>query len=385
MKVALLTREFPPEVYGGAGVHVEHLAAALAELVDIGVHCFGGPRASPLVAGNHTPWTALAGPGADADAYVLEILSVDLLMAKAVAGADIVHSHTWYAGLAGHLAKLLHGMPHVATCHSLEPLRPWKSEQLGGGYEVSKWSERVALESADALIAVSAAMRDDIVGAYPAIDPARVHVIHNGIDADEYTPDRRPDALDAHAIDRDRPYVLFLGRISRQKGIVELLESAKEFDRRAQLVLCAGAPDTDEMAVVAREAVAAARSAGVDVVWIEEMLPRASAVQLLTHAAVFVCPSIYEPFGLINLEAMACETAVVATRVGGIPEVVVDGETGWLVEPGDATEMAAKVNVLLADPARAEQFGRAGRARVVAHFSWKAIAARTAELYASLV
>jgi starch synthase len=383
--VALLTREFPPEVYGGAGVHVEHLAAALAPLVDVGVHCFGGPRDSPLVAGNYTPWAALEGEKTDADAYVLEVLSVDLLMAKAAAGADVVHSHTWYAGLGGHLAKLLHGIPHVATCHSLEPLRPWKAEQLGGGYVVSTWSERVALESADALIAVSGAMREDVLRVYPAIAADRVHVIHNGIDADEYQPDARTDALDMHGIDVDRPYVLFLGRISRQKGILELLEAAPAFDRRAQLVLCAGAPDTNDIAVAARGAVDRARAAGVDVVWIEEMIPRRAAVQLLSHAAVFVCPSVYEPFGLINLEAMACETAVVATRVGGIPEVVVDGETGWLVEPGDAAAMAARVNALLADPALAAQFGRSGRERVIRDFSWPAIAARTTELYASVV
>jgi starch synthase len=306
-------------------------------------------------------------------------------MAKAAAGADVVHSHTWYAGLGGHLAKLLHGIPHVATCHSLEPLRPWKAEQLGGGYVVSTWSERVALESADALIAVSGAMREDVLRVYPAIAADRVHVIHNGIDADEYQPDARTDALDMHGIDVDRPYVLFLGRISRQKGILELLEAAPAFDRRAQLVLCAGAPDTNDIAVAARGAVDRARAAGVDVVWIEEMIPRRAAVQLLSHAAVFVCPSVYEPFGLINLEAMACETAVVATRVGGIPEVVVDGETGWLVEPGDAAAMAARVNALLADPALAAQFGRSGRERVIRDFSWPAIAARTTELYASVV
>jgi starch synthase len=399
MRVALLTREYPPEVYGGAGVHVEYLSRELARHVDLAVHCFGAPRPSPLVAQAYRPWAALAGPSPSAAA--LETMSVDLAMARGVEGVDLVHSHTWYANLAGHLAKLLWGVPHVATTHSLEPLRPWKAEQLGGGYALSSFCERTGLEGADAIVAVSAQMRHDILACYPAIDPDRVVVIHNGIDADEYRRDPRTDALERHGIDPRRAAVVFVGRITRQKGIVHLLDAAAAIDPRAQLVLLAGAPDTPEITAEVRARHAELQRSRGGVVWIEETLPRPEVVQVLSHASVFVCPSIYEPFGLVNLEAMACETPVVASAVGGIPEIVVDGETGYLVpcELGDdahaggdadaahhfAAALADRVNALLTDPALGRRLGEAGRRRVVEHFSWRSIGERTAALYRTLV
>jgi starch synthase len=352
-------------------VHVEYLARELRGLVDLTVHCFGAERAG---ARTYLPWDALRGSAA------LETMSVDLAMTAGVEGAQLVHSHTWYANLAGHLAKLSYGIPHVATTHSLEPLRPWKQEQLGGGYALSSFCERTALESADAIVAVSGAMREDVLEVYPAVDASRVHVIHNGIDTDEYRPDRGTDVLERHGVDPSTPYVVFIGRITHQKGVEHLLDAAPSLDPGAQLVLCAGAPDTPEIGERVR-----ARVAGLErTTWIEEMLPKPEVIQLLTHATVFVCPSIYEPMGIVNLEAMACETAVVASRVGGIPEVVVDGETGFLVEPGNPGELAARVNELVADPGLAVRFGRAGRARAVREFSWRAVAGRTADLYATL-
>jgi len=394
MRVALLTREYPPEIYGGAGVHVEYLSQHLAELVDLDVFCFGSWRDSPLVKGAFEPWEAI-GSGRPHDA-VLKTLSVDLLMAAAVEGADVVHTHTWYANLAGHLAKLLYGIPHVATSHSLEPRRPWKAEQLGGGYAVSSFCERTALEAADAVIAVSGAMRDDILAVYPAIDADRVVVIHNGVDTDEFTPDPATDQLGALGIDPDRPYVTFVGRITRQKGIDLLLSAAEQFDPGIQLVLLPSAPDTPEVGKEMRaraEELARQRSG---VLWLEQVLPRPQLIQVLSHSAVALCPSVYEPFGLVNVEAMACGTAVVATDVGGIPEIVVDGETGVLVhlelgpdgQPADpagfVADLAAAVNGLVADPALAERMGALGRKRAVAEFSWPSVAARTVELYRSL-
>jgi starch synthase len=394
VRIGLLTREYPPEVYGGAGVHVEYLARELGRIdgVEVEVRCFGAPRPGPEVAAAYEPWGALA---ASREGAALRALSVDLRMADDLGHVDLAHSHTWYANLGGHLAKLAWAIPHVVTCHSLEPLRPWKAEQLGGGYAVSSWAERTAIEAADAVIAVSAGMRTDVLAAFPAVDPGRVHVIHNGIDADEYTPDARTDVLERLGIDQDRPYVMFVGRITRQKGIEYLLAAAHAVDPAAGLVLCAGAPDTPELgaAMGARAAALAASRSGVH--WIGEMLPRADVVQLLSHAAVFVCPSVYEPFGLINLEAMACGLPVVASAVGGIPEIVVDGETGTLVafeagtdpygSPADpdrfAADLAAAINALLRDSDRAARFGRAGRVRVLQRFTWEAIAAQTAALY----
>ncbi|HYA00501.1 MAG TPA: glycogen synthase [Candidatus Binatia bacterium] len=396
LRVGILTREFPPEVYGGAGVHVDYLSRALAPHVDVAVHCFGEPRDSPLVAATYRPWRALEG-GRPEDA-ALGAMSVDLAMADALEGLDIVHSHTWYANLAGHLAKLLWEVPHVCTTHSLEPLRPWKAEQLGGGYALSLFCERTALESADAVIAVSEAMRRDVLAVYPAVDPDRVHVIHNGIDATEYRPTGAGDALTRHGIDPDRPLVVFVGRITRQKGLPHLLNAAPDLDRSAQLVLVASSPDTPEIAAEVRALYEAAREVGESVVWIDSMLPHRDLVALLSHAQVFVCPSVYEPFGLVNLEAMACETAVVASAVGGIPEIVVDAETGYLIpcDPGAIAadvsaarrfeaELATGINALIADRRLAAEMGRAGRSRVLRSFTWERIAAETAGLYRSLV
>ncbi|HUN33026.1 MAG TPA: glycogen synthase [Trebonia sp.] len=375
MKVALLTREYPPEVYGGAGVHVEYLARELARLVDLTVHCQGADRPTAVA---HRPWPQLEDP-------VLRTFSADLSMADAASGADLVHSHTWYANLAGHLAALLHGIPHVMTMHSLEPLRPWKAEQLGGGYALSSWAERVAAGSAAALVAVSDGMRADIRQAYPFIDPRRIHVIRNGIDTAEYAPDPSTDVLTEHGISADRPYVIFVGRITRQKGLPVLLRAAASLDPSVQLVLCAGAPDTPELASEVSSLVAGLQATRSGVVWIPQMLPRPSVIQLLTHALAFVCPSVYEPLGIVNLEAMACGTAVVASRVGGIPEVVDGGVTGLLVPPDDPASLADALNALARDPVRAAAYGQAGRERAVAEFSWPTVATATADLYAELV
>jgi starch synthase len=323
-------------------------------------------------------------------------MSIELEMAARVERANLVHSHTWYTNLGGHLTKLVYGIPHVATVHSLEPLRPWKAEQLGGGYALSCFSERTGLESADAIVAVSAAMRDDLLATYPAIPAERVSVIHNGIDTDEFRPDPGRNFLGRLGVDPDRPTVLFVGRITRQKGLTYLLDAAPLLDPTAQLVLCASAADTPELEAEITAKVEALRTTGHPVVWIEEMVPRPELIQLLTQATVFVCPSVYEPLGIVNLEAMACETAVVASRVGGIPEVVEDGVTGLLVplelrdgeplEPARfARELAECVNRLLADPALAAEYGMAGRRRAVEHFAWRAIAERVVVLYDRMI
>ena len=376
LRVALLTREYPPEVYGGAGVHVAYLARELASLVDVTVHCQGADRPDAVA---HRPWDHLAGANP-----VLGVMSADLSMAAAAGSADVVHSHTWYANLAGHVASLLYGIPHLVTVHSLEPLRPWKAEQLGGGYALSSWCERVAVESAAAVVAVSAGMRDDVLAAYPAVPPDRVRVIRNGIDTAEYAPDPATDVLDAYGVDAARPSVIFVGRITRQKGVPVLLRAAAAMDPAAQLVLCAGQPDTPELAAEVEGLVADLRATRSGVIWIPEMLPKRAVIQLLTHATVFACPSLYEPLGIVNLEAMACGTAVVASAVGGIPEVVSNGETGLLVPPGDPVALAGALNTLIADPGRAAALGRAGRDRAVAEFGWQAVAAQTAHLYAEL-
>ncbi|HEY5394232.1 MAG TPA: glycogen synthase [Trebonia sp.] len=376
MKVSLLTREYPPEVYGGAGVHVEYLARALSAsgLVDLTVHCEGADRPGAVA---HRPWEALSDS-------VLRVFSEDLSMAEAVADAAVVHSHTWYANLAGHLASLRYGIPHVATVHSLEPLRPWKAEQLGGGYALSSWAERVSLGSAAAVVAVSDGMRGDVLTAYTEIPADRVRVIRNGIDTVEYAPDPDTSVLASYGIDPSRPYVIFVGRITRQKGVPVLLRAAAALDPSAQLVLCAGAADTPALAQEVSSLVAGLQATRSGVIWIPEMLPKPSVIQLLTHALAFVCPSVYEPLGIVNLEAMACSTAVVASRVGGIPEVVSGGETGLLVPPDDPASLADAMNMLLRDPGRADAMGRAGRRRAVDEFSWDAVAAQTAALYAEV-
>ncbi len=421
MRVAILSREYPPDVYGGAGVHVEYLSRELAKLVDLEVHCFGAPRPAES-AGSEPAAPGPAGPGQAGPepaggargprvvAYepdgrlagralhlsALRTVSVDLVMAAGVDGVQLVHSHTWYANLGGHLAKLLYDVPHVVTVHSLEPLRPWKAEQLGGGYAVSGFCERTALEAADRVIAVSRGMARDILAVYPAIDPDRIRVVHNGIDTAQYAPDHASDVLERYGVDPDRPAVIFVGRITRQKGVPYLLDAALSFDPKAQLVLCAGAPDTPEIGREVADKVARLSRERGNVIWIEKMLERREVVQLLTHAQVFVCPSVYEPLGIVNLEAMACETAVVATDTGGIPEVVADGVTGLLVPfegeagaPADpdrfAADLAERVNRLLADPAAAERFGKAGRRRAVDEFGWPAIAEQTVGLYRELL
>ena len=363
-------------MYGGAGVHVEYLARELAGLVDLTVHCQGADRAAAVA---HRPWDALAGANP-----ALATVSADLTMAAAAAAADLVHSHTWYANLGGHLAAMLGGIPHVMTAHSLEPLRPWKAEQLGGGYAVSSWCERTAVESAAAVIAVSDGMRSDVLACYPAVDPARVRVIRNGIDTDQYAPDHGTDVLEKYGVTPGRPMVLFVGRITRQKGVPVLLRAAARLDPAAQLVLCAGQPDTGDLAAEVTALVSDLRKQRSGVVWLTGMLPKREVIQLLTHATVFACPSLYEPLGIVNLEAMACGTAVAASRVGGIPEVVADGETGLLVPPDDPAALAAALNTLAGDQDLAAAMGARGRDRAVAEFGWATIAAQTTALYTEL-
>jgi alpha-maltose-1-phosphate synthase len=381
LRVALLTREYPPDVYGGAGVHVTYLARELAPLVDLTVHCQGEDRPGAVA---HRPWDLLA----DAN-QALQVISTDLSMTAALSipggAAQLVHSHTWYANLAGHLASLLYGIPHVMTMHSLEALRPWKAEQLGGGYQLSTWCEQTSAASAAAVVAVSDGMRADILAVYPEIPAERIRVIRNGIDTTEYRPDPNTDVLERYGVDLSRPYVIFVGRITRQKGVPVLLRAASALVPEAELVLCAGAADTPELGAEVTGLVDGLRASRSGVIWIHEMLPKREVIQLLTHATVFAIPSIYEPLGIVNLEAMACGTAVVGSRTGGIPEVVADGETGLLVPPGEPEPLAEALNALIRDPGRAAAMGQAGRKRAVAEFGWSAIAAQTVALYAELV
>ncbi len=365
VSVAMLTREYPPDVYGGAGVHVEYLSRELTDLVSLTVHCQGAQRPGAIA---HQPWDRLDDAGA-----VLQTISADLSMAAAVSAADVVHSHTWYANLAGHLASTLYGIPHVMTMHSLEPLRPWKAEQLGGGDALSSWCERVALESAAAVIAVSRGMRADVLATYPALAPDRVHVIRNGIDTDEYAPDQATDVLVRHGIDPARPTVAYVGRITRQKGLPVLLRAAELLDQQVQLVLCAGQADTEELGAEVTGLVSHLRDTRSGVIWLNGMLPKAEVIQILSHATVFACPSLYEPLGIVNLEAMACGTAVVGSNVGGIPEVVTDSQTGLLVPPGDPVLLAQAMSSLVSDPPRAAAMGQLGRQHVTAEFSWASI------------
>ncbi len=377
-----MTREYPPEVYGGAGVHVTELVAQLRALCQVDVHCMGAPRPGAFA---YHPDNQLRGAN-----QALSTLSSDLVMANAAAEAAVVHSHTWYAGLAGHLASLLYDIPHVLTAHSLEPLRPWKAEQLGGGYRISSWVEQTAVTAADAVIAVSSGMRDDVLRVYPTLDPSRVHVVRNGIDTEVWYPAEPlpgESVLDDLGVDRSRPIVAFVGRITRQKGVAHLLAAAHEFGPDVQLVLCAGAPDTPEIAAEVSAGVAELASTRTGVFWVREMLPIGDIREILSAANVFVCPSVYEPLGIVNLEAMACGTAVVASDVGGIPEVVDDGVTGSLVhyDPDDPAGyqagIAEAVNALVADRERAGRYGKEGRQRCIARFSWAEIAQQTLEIY----
>ena len=377
-----MTREYPPEVYGGAGVHVTELVAQLRHLCEVDVHCMGATRPGVSVA---QPDPALKGANA-----ALSTLSADLNMVNGASNATVVHSHTWYTGLAGHLAALLYGIPHVLTAHSLEPMRPWKAEQLGGGYRVSSWVEKIAVDAADAVIAVSSGMRDDVLKTYPALDPNRVHVVRNGIDTDVwYAVEGRQDdsVLEELGVDLKRPIVAFVGRITRQKGVAHLIAAAHHFAPDIQLVLCAGAPDTPEIAAEVTSAVQELARVRSGVFWVREMLPISKIREILSAASVFVCPSVYEPLGIVNLEAMACATAVVASDVGGIPEVVANRQTGLLVHY-DASDpafferrLAEAVNSLVADPEIARQYGQAGRQRCIQEFSWAHIAEQTLEIY----
>ncbi len=399
LKVALFSKEYPPNVYGGAGVHVEYLARALAKSVEVEVRCFGDQHAEDgRLAVRGTPqWDKTQANTDPRFVGAIDAFARSLVMAKDTLDADLVHCHTWYTDMGGLIAAKLWGVPYVLTIHSLEPLRPWKVEQLGNGYHLSAWMERTAIEAADAIVAVSKETRADVLRLFD-IAPERVHVIHNGIDLDEYQAVVGTDVLSRWGIDPAKPFMLFVGRITRQKGIIHLVAAIPEIDSDLQIVLCAGAPDTPEIGAEMEQAFAKAAAARPGLIWIREMLPRADVIQLYTHAAVFCCPSVYEPFGIINLEAMACGTAVVASAVGGIPEVVIPEETGLLVDPGlapggfdpadparFATDLAAAINRLAREPALRDRYGAAGRARVVAHFSWDAIAKQTLDLYARVI
>jgi len=436
MRVGLMTREYPPYVYGGAGVHVEYLSREMAKTIEVDVYAWGEtPDADSLKDAKlpenlqlhfQQPWEAIS-KGTDAKfKSALEALSLNLLQNLHLEKLDVIHTHTWYVAMAGFWAKKLYGIPFVLTTHSLEPLRAWKAEQLGTGYALSSWMERTAILDADAIVAVSHGTKDDIVKAYPEVDASRIHVIHNGIDLEQYQYTPEIAALEKYGVDPEKPYVLFVGRITRQKGVTHLVEAIQYLPEGTQVVLCAGAPDTPEIAAEMRAKVERVRKftpgseraavenftengghsiatgdptgTGHNLVWIEQMVTREEAIQLYSHCAVFCCPSVYEPFGIINLEAMACKAPVVASATGGILEVVVDEETGHLVEfeadpvttfPVDAAkfakDLAERITGLLNDPEKAQRMGEAGRKRVEEHFSWTAIAAQTIKLYGGLV
>jgi starch synthase len=398
MKALVLTNEYPPHIYGGAGVHVEYLSRELAKLMPVDVRCFGDQNST-------SPNLTVHGYGLDNSRFtcppplksVFGALQRCLDFNTSAIDADLVHCHTWYSHFGGILAKLNYGIPFVLTVHSLEPLRPWKREQLAGGYDFTCWVERTAMEMADAVIAVSEGTRRDVEALFD-VDPAKLHIIHNGIDPREYSKVDSTAALSHHGVDPSKPYALFVGRITRQKGIIHLVNAIKHLAPGFQIVLCAGAPDTPQIAQEMKSAIEQAQAAREGVVWIDGMLDNTSKIELYSHASVFVCPSIYEPFGIINLEAMACGCPVVASAVGGIPEVVVDGETGYLVpveqmseSPFEATnpakfsqDLATRINDLMADPAKQKAFGEAGRKRAVEVFSWESIARQTKALYESL-
>ena len=432
MRVGLFTREYPPQVYGGAGVHVDYLSRELAKEIEVEVHCWGPQNSDEanLHVRGAEPWSEISDGTVGKFKGALEAFSLNLTQVKALQGIDVVHTHTWYVSMAGYLAKKLYGVPFVLTTHSLEPLRAWKAEQLGSGYALSSWMERTAILDADAIIAVSNGTRADILKAYPDVSPERIHVIYNGIDLQQYQYNPHQDALLKYGVDPMKPYVLFVGRITRQKCVTHLVEAIPHLPPGTQVVLCAGAPDTPEIAAEMREKVEAVRKqtlgslpafvtvesdgennppghatatgdptgTGHNIVWIEQMVTKEEAIQLYSHCAVFCCPSVYEPFGIINLEAMACRAPVVASATGGILEVVVEGETGHLVhfEADEVTtfpknpeqfslDLARQITDLLEDPAKARAMGEAGRKRVEDHFSWTAIAAQTVELYGRLI
>lgn len=397
MRIDIVSKEFPPSIYGGAGVHVAELTRVLASRADLVVHAFGEPRERDY---HGAAVRSYPNPqGFEAENGAVQTLATDLTMVGAFEGADVIHSHTWYANMAGHLGKLMHGVPHVLSAHSLEPLRPWKAEQLGGGYAISSWAESTAYHGADAVIAVSDGMRRDILACYPDVDPAKVHTVHNGIDTQVWTPQTGTGALEKYGIDPGKPSVAFVGRITRQKGVPHLLRAALQLPPEVQLVLCVGAPDTPELASEVNGLIAQLRGQREGVVVIEGMIPRHEVMEILTSATVFACPSVYEPLGIVNLEAMACGTAVVASAVGGIPEVVEEGVTGSLVsfeqaddatgapvdEDGFAADFAAALTRVLEDPEQARRMGEAGRRRAVEHFSWDTIAERTLEVYRSVL
>jgi starch synthase len=395
-----MTREYPPNVYGGAGVHVEYLSRELARKIEVEVHSWGDQHLDQgnLHVRGAEPWEALAQGMQEKFDTALAAFSLNLLQMKSLARIDIIHTHTWYVSMAGFLAKKLFKIPFVLTTHSLEPLRAWKAEQLGSGYAMSSWMERIAILDADAVIAVSDGTKADILRVYPELSPEKIHVIYNGIDLAEYDQTSDTSALTKYGVDLSRPYVLFVGRITRQKGVTHLVEAIRYLPRETQVVLCAGAPDTPEIAAEMRQKVAEAKATHPHVLWIEKMVTKPEVIQLYSHARVFCCPSIYEPFGIINLEAMACHAPVVASATGGILEVVVDGETGYLVpfavdkttgfpsSPDQfARDLAARISDLLNDPEKCRRFGEAGRKRVEEKFAWSAIADQTIELYQRLV
>ncbi len=399
MRAALFTREYPPHVYGGAGVHIEYLSRELAKKIEVEVHCWGEQQSDEdnLHVMGAQPWQEITNGTEGKFKGALEALSLNLTQIKALSGVDIAHTHTWYVSMAGFLAKKLYGIPFVLSVHSLEPLRAWKAEQLGSGYIMSSWMERTAILDADAVIAVSNGTKEDILRVYP-VQPERIHVIYNGIDLAQYRHTSDMTALQTYGVDPAVPYVLFVGRITRQKGVTHLVDAIRYLPKDTQMVLCAGAPDTPEIAAELRRKVDEARAYSSRVVWIEKMVTKAEAIQLYSNAQVFCCPSVYEPFGIINLEAMACNTAVVASATGGIKEVVVNDETGYLVpfeqdavtsfplHPDQfARDLAARISALLADPEKCARFGEAGRKRVERLFSWDAIAAQTIELYRRLI
>lgn len=400
MRVGIFTREYPPLVYGGAGVHVDYLSRELARKIEVEVHCWGTQHsdAANLHVRGAEPWAEISNGTEGKFKGALEAFSLNLIQVKALQGIDIVHTHTWYVSMAGYLAKKLYGVPFVLTTHSLEPLRAWKAEQLGSGYAMSSWMERTAILDADAVIAVSQGTKADIQRAYPDVDPAHIHVIYNGIDLAEYQKTSAIKALTDYGVDPNVPYVLFVGRITRQKGVTHLVDAIRYLPAKTQIVLCAGAPDTPEIATELREKVDAARKDHPRIVWIEKMVTKQETIQLYSNCRVFCCPSVYEPFGIINLEAMACRAPVVASATGGIKEVVVDGETGYLV-PFDqdpvtsfpsqpekfARDLAAGINQLLEDSEKCRRFGDAGRNRVEDIFSWTAIADQTITLYQHLI